>query len=1023
MHPTRSKTTVFDSIQIEGGAMPIEFLTDEQKRHYGRFDGDPSPDQLSRYFYIDDHDCDLINKKRGAHNRLGYAIQLGTVRFLGTFLSDPTAVPDAVIAMMASQLDIEDYACLELYRIKESRLDHTAEIRQRYGYRNFTDQPEHFQLVRWLYARAWLDSDRPSVLFDLTTSRLLASKILLPAASTLTRLITRVRTRSTERFYRLIISTIPPELQKNLSQMLDVEAETRQTPFDRLRTPPTYLSGPGLVRATQRIEETRALRMTALPKPKVPLNRIATLSRYTATVKAQTVLRMPVERKIATLYAFACMVEAAAHDDALDILSFLLNDLFNKAEQANKKQRLRTLKDLDRAAITVKAACDLMVEQACPYQDVRAKVMLNVGPRKLMAAMATIDELTRPPDDRYYPELQAKYRSVRRYLPHVLTSIQFKGTQAATPIVEALDFLKSLEIENKRSMSGAPAEFINYPWKRYVFDEDGTIDRQAYTFCFLDQLRSALSRREVFVPAGIRYADPRVGMLDGVEWEMARSQVCRVLGRLTDPHQELEALTRRLDETYRQVAANLHNNSDVRIETVNGKEELVIAPLDELDEPASCKVLRNAVKSLLPRVDLPEILLEIHYLTGFANEFSHINESESRAEDIHISICACLLAEACNIGLEPLIRPDVPALTRARLSWVQQNYIRSETLTRSNARLVKFQSDIPLAQEWGGGHVASVDGLRFVVPVRTINASANPKYFGRERGITYYNMTSDQCTGLNGIIEAGTVRDSLILLAVVLGQQTHLQPTEIMTDTGAYTDIMFGIFWLLGYQFCPRLADMGDARFWRIDKEAHYGPLNNLARHKVNSGKIINNWDDFLRLAGSLKLGLVHPYNLIRTLQKGDKTTELQKGLENLGRINKTIYMLNVMDDPVFRRRVLAQLNIHEGRHKLSRTTFHGRRGQLRKRYREGQEDQLGALGLVTNVLVLWNTLYMNAALDHLRSQGMDVRPEDARRLKPFARRHINFMGRYSFTTSESIQHGSLRSLHFPESPLDRDLY
>jgi TnpA family transposase len=820
----------------------------------------------------------------------------------------------------------------------------------------------------------------------------------------------------------LIISIIPSEQQKNLEGLLNVEPNTHQTLFDRLRKSPTYLSGPGLVRAVRRIQEIRTLRMTSLPKPKVPMNRFAALSRYTSTVKAQTISRMTEKRRLATLCAFVCMIEATAHDDALDILSFLMNDLFNKAEQDNKKHRLRTIKDLDRAAITVKKACDLMIEQACPYQDVRTKVMLRVGPEKLIAAMETINALTHPPDDRYYQELQTKYRSLRRYLPNVLTSIQFSGTQGAKPVLDALEFLKSLELDNKRSMNGAPIEFINNPWKRYVFTENRTIDRQAYTFCFLDQLRDALSRREVFVSASSRYTDPRIGMLAGDVWDTARIQICRVLGRSPNPDEEVETLTLQLDETYRRVASNLHDNPDVRIEKVKGKEDLVISPLDKLDEPDSCKKLRKAVKSLLPRVDLPEILLEIHYLTGFANEFCHINESESRAEDIHISICACLLAEACNIGLEPLIRPDVPALTRARLSWVQQNYIRIETLTRSNARLVKFQSGIPLAQEWGGGHVASVDGLRFVVPVRTINAGANPKYFNRERGITYYNMTSDQCTGLNGIIEAGTMRDSLILLAVVLGQQTHLQPTEIMTDAGSYTDIMFGIFWLLGYQFCPRLADMGDARFWRIDKDAHYGPLNNIARHKTVVEKIYKNWDDFLRLAGSLKLGLVHPYNLIRTLQKGDKTTELQKGLENLGRINKTIYMLNIMDNPVFRRRVLAQLNIHEGRHKLARTTFHGRRGQLRKRYREGQEDQLGALGLVVNVLVLWNTIYMNAALNHLRLQGIDVRKEDARRLKPFLRKHINFLGRYNFSISESIQNGSLRSLYVPESPLEKEL-
>ncbi len=92
----------------------------------------------------------------------------------------------------------------------------------------------------------------------------------------------------------------------------------------------------------------------------------------------------------------------------------------------------------------------------------------------------------------------------------------------------------------------------------------------------------------------------------------------------------------------------------------------------------------------------------------------------------------------------------------------------------------------------------------------------NPKYFGFERGVTYYNLVSNQFTGLNAIVIPGTLRDSLYLLAVVLEQQTELQPTEIMTDTGAYTDVVFGLFWLLGYRFCPRIADIGGAMPYRI---------------------------------------------------------------------------------------------------------------------------------------------------------------------------------------------------------------
>jgi Tn3 transposase DDE domain len=98
----------------------------------------------------------------------------------------------------------------------------------------------------------------------------------------------------------------------------------------------------------------------------------------------------------------------------------------------------------------------------------------------------------------------------------------------------------------------------------------------------------------------------------------------------------------------------------------------------------------------------------------------------------------------------------------------------------------------------------------------------------------------------------------------------------------------------------------------------------------------------------------------------------------------------------------------------LAREGFHGRRGELRQRYREGQEDQLGTLGLIVNVLVLWNTVYRQAALDQLRSEGHDVRPDGVARLSPLGYKHINFLGRYSFTLAESVANGKLRPLRSP---------
>jgi Tn3 transposase DDE domain-containing protein len=124
-----------------------------------------------------------------------------------------------------------------------------------------------------------------------------------------------------------------------------------------------------------------------------------------------------------------------------------------------------------------------------------------------------------------------------------------------------------------------------------------------------------------------------------------------------------------------------------------------------------------------------------------------------------------------------------------------------------------------------------------------------------------------------------------------------------------------------------------------------------------------------------------------------------------------------VIDDEGYRRRMSSQINIHEERHRLARRIFHGWRGQLRQRYREGQEDQLGALGLVLNGVVLWTTRYMDAALAHLRRTGYPVQEEDVARLSPLQFKHINFLGRYAFSAPLP---GQLRPLRDPAA-LDED--
>jgi TnpA family transposase len=294
---------------------------------------------------------------------------------------------------------------------------------------------------------------------------------------------------------------------------------------------------------------------------------------------------------------------------------------------------------------------------------------------------------------------------------------------------------------------------------------------------------------------------------------------------------------------------------------------------------------------MLPRVELGELLLEVDAWTGFTGAFTHASDAGARASDLAVSVCAVLVGQACNVGLVPVTNPAVSALRRGRLAWVAHHYVRAETIAAANAHLVDHQTTIGLAQAWGGGQLASADGLRFVVPVRTVNAGPNPRYFGTGRGVTWLNYLSDQVTGFAAVVVPGTIRDSLFILDGLLEQETSLQPEQITTDTASYSDQVFGLFRLLGYQFSPRLADLSDQRFWRMDPLADYGALNGLARSRINTRLIVDNWEDLLRVAGSLATGAVRASDILRVLQGGGRPTTLGRAIAEYGRIAKTLHL------------------------------------------------------------------------------------------------------------------------------------
>jgi TnpA family transposase len=293
-----------------------------------------------------------------------------------------------------------------------------------------------------------------------------------------------------------------------------------------------------------------------------------------------------------------------------------------------------------------------------------------------------------------------------------------------------------------------------------------------------------------------------------------------------------------------------------------------------------------------------------------------------------------------------------------------------------------------------------------------VYARPNPKYFGRRGGASWLNMINDQAAGLGGKVVASTPRDSLYVLDVLYDRDGGKRPEMIVTDTASYSDIVFGLLTLAGFAYAPQLADLPDQKMWRIDRMADYGAFQDAARGRIDLARIERHWEDILRITGSIHTGAVRGLRRDPDAVPRRPPHPSRHAIAHYGRIAKTLHILRLADEPGYRRQIKSQANLQEGRHALTRKIFHGRSGQLYQRYQDGMEDQIGVLGLVLNALVLFNTRYMDAAVNQLRADGFDVLDEDVARLSPFVRHHINMLGRYSFQLPDLP--GGLRPLHDP---------
>ncbi|WP_440106394.1 DUF4158 domain-containing protein [Streptosporangium sp. H16] len=568
----------------------VDFLTDDEAAAYGRFAGPPAQTDLERVFFLDDEDRALVGRRRGEHMRLGFALQLVTVRWLGTFLEDPLDVPGVVLEFVAEQLGVEDPSQVKRYTERRpTPFDHQQEIRQVYQWKDFASVEGEF--VAWVAARSWTSGDGPKAIFTDGVGWLRERKVLLPGVTTLARLVAKIRDDTTKRLWGVLEGLLTIGQRYVLDQLLEVPLGSRVSDLERWRKGvPPRASGPTIIKALDQVAEILGLELADLgAEALVPQRRLGELAKYGMRADASALRRHGDGRRLATLLAMVRHLEGKSVDDTLELLDLLMaTELLNKAQMAANKEKVRKHPKLAKASARLAVAVQALFEsdgwggedEEVRVAEVWEAIETVISRADLRAALVLVNENVPSADaadsDDWRTELVGRYTTVSGFLKVLPETITFGANAEGTPVLEAMKALPEVLVH--RSRLAAPlipgrlidAGVVTGPWKRLVFGhpahEGGAVNRHAYAFCVLERFRRGLKRREIYTYASTKWRNPQAELLEGAQWAAIRPDALTALSLPADPDVLLAEHSRTLDAALREVGGRLVANPDVRVD-------------------------------------------------------------------------------------------------------------------------------------------------------------------------------------------------------------------------------------------------------------------------------------------------------------------------------------------------------------------------------------------------------------------------------------------------------------------------
>ncbi|MDE9451549.1 Tn3 family transposase [Aliiroseovarius sp. Z3] len=958
-----------------------QILTDRTRA--ALFDLPTDEASLLRHYTLDDDDIELIRKRRSAHNKLGFALQLCAFRYPGRLLNSGEIIPLEMADFVAAQIGVMGINLAGYAETEVTRRRHLIDLRDIYGYKMFTGRGAR-DLTTWLENEAEGAKSNED-LARRFVEECRKKQIIVPAVSSVERLCADALVEAERRIEARIVDRLCDSIRTRLDEMLTEDVEGRVSRFVWLRQFEVGNNSADINRLLDRLEFLRELKLSPDLLEDVPPHRITRLRRQGERYFTDGLRDITSNRRLAIIAVCAVEWSAAIADAIVESHDRVVGKAWRDAKKlcntqfADSKTALKTtlhgFSNLGSALLGAK-------EDDAPLEDA---ILAVDGWDALEQLVATATHLTDTMAAEPLAHVAQGFHRFRRYAPKMLSALEIKAAPIAQPLLEAAQIVRT-----GKSSASQPTTFLrrNSKWHRHLQSQKADPHR-LWEVAVLFHMRDAFRSGDIWLPHSRRYADLKQALVP-----LAAAQNTPRLSIPFEPNEWLDDRKARLHDGLERLAHAARNGT-----IPGGSIENGTLKLDRLtaDVPAEADQLVLDLYRRIPEVRITDLLLDVDNATGFTDAFTHLRTGVPCKDKV--GLLNVLLAEGLNLGLSKMAEAS-NTHEYFQLSRISRWHIESDAINRALAMVIEAQSALPMSQFWGAGITASSDG-QFFPATRQGEAMnlINAKY-GNDPGLKAYTHVSDQFGPFATQNIPATVGEAPYILDGLLMNATGKKIKEQYADTGGFTDHVFAVTSLLAYRFIPRIRDLPSKRLYVFDPADAPKELKSLIGGKIRENTIIENWPDILRSAATMVAGIMPPSQLLRKFASYPRQHELAVALREIGRIERTLFIIDWLLDADMQRRAQIGLNKGEAHHALKNALRIGRQGEIRDRTAEGQHYRMAGLNLLAAVIIYWNTAQLGEAVKQRQKAGLNCSPELLAHISPLGWAHILLTGEYRWPKS-----------------------